>query len=183
MTAFLFYFLSALTIVAALFVVFNREAVNSAMCMILALGGVAGMFVLLDAYFLAALQVVVYAGAVMVLFLFIIMLMDTRARRIRVTEMDLVAGIGALLMLTVGAIWLAHKFPAVAEMPEIHPLPSDQVALGYASATKTFGFGLFTRYMLPFQVAGFLLLISMVGVIVLSKKQPAEDDKSDQVRK
>jgi NADH-quinone oxidoreductase subunit J len=170
MSAFLFYFFSALTILAALLVVLNREAVNSAMCMIFALSGVAALFVLLQAYFLAVLQIVVYAGAVMVLFLFIIMLLDTSARRIHVTEMNLVAALAALLVLAGGAIWLAHQYPAVADLPPIQALPTDRAPLAYATAAKTFGYGLFTRYMLPFQVAGFLLLIAMVGVIVLSKR-------------
>jgi NADH-quinone oxidoreductase subunit J len=174
MSAFLFYFFSALTILAALLVVLNREAVTSAMCMIVALSGVAALFVLLQAYFLAVLQIVVYAGAVMVLFLFIIMLLDTTARRIHVTEMNLVVGVAALIALAGGAIWLAHQYPNVAELPAIQQLPTDQAPLAYATAAKTFGFGLFTRYMLPFQVAGFLLLIAMVGVIVLSKRPPTD---------
>ncbi len=178
--AFLFYFFSALTILAALLVVLNREAVNSAMCMIVALSGVAALFVLLQAYFLAVLQIVVYAGAVMVLFLFIIMLLDTSARRIHVTEMNLVAAIAALMVLAGGAIWLAHQFPAVGVLPDVQPMPTDQAPMAYATTAKAFGYGLFTRYMLPFQVAGFLLLIAMVGVIVLSKRP--SDAKGDPVK-
>ncbi len=180
MSAFLFYFFSAITICAALLVVMNREAVTSAMCMILVLAGVAALFVLLEAYFLAALQIIVYAGAVMVLFLFIIMLLDTSSRRIHVTEMNLVAALIALVALAGGAIWLAHQYPAVADLPKIQELPTDQDPLGYATASKTFGFGLFTRYMLPFQVAGFLLLTAMIGVIVLSKRAPK--DSNDPVK-
>ncbi len=180
MSAFLFYFFSALTILAALLVVLNREAVTSAMCMIVVLAGVAALFVLLQAYFLAVLQIVVYAGAVMVLFLFIIMLLDTSARRIHVTEMNLVVALAALLLLAGGAIWLAHQYPAVGDLPPVQALPTDQAPLAYATAAKTFGYGLFTRYMLPFQVAGFLLLIAMVGVIVLSKRP--SDAKTDPVK-
>jgi NADH-quinone oxidoreductase subunit J len=83
MADFLFYIFAALILGSALAVVLNRDAVNAAMFLILAFVGVAGMFVLLEAYFLAVLQILVYAGAVVVLFLFIVMLLnvDTRARR------------------------------------------------------------------------------------------------------
>ena len=91
MVTIVFYFFSTLTLLAALFVVVNRNTVNSAMCMIVAFVGVAALFVLLQAYFLAMLQIVVYAGAVMVLFLFIIMLLDTQAReRVRFGRADIV---------------------------------------------------------------------------------------------
>jgi NADH-quinone oxidoreductase subunit J len=176
MAAFFFYFFSALTILAALLVVLNRDAVNSAMCMIVALAGVAALFVLLQAYFLAVLQIVVYAGAVMVLFLFIIMLLDPKGRRVPVSEMNLVFGLIALLALALGAFWLARQYPAVADLPAIPQLPTDDAPLGYATAAKTFGYGLFTRYLLPFEVAGLLLLIAMVGVIVLSKRTPADSN-------
>jgi NADH-quinone oxidoreductase subunit J len=176
MPAFLFYFFSALTILAALLVVLNRDAVNSAMCMIVALAGVAALFVLLQAYFLAVLQVVVYAGAVMVLFLFIIMLLDPVTRRRPISEMNMVAGLIALAALAIGAFWLARQYPAVADLPKIEALPGNDAPLGYATAAKTFGFGLFTRYLLPFELAGFLLLIAMVGVVVLSKRTPADSD-------
>lgn len=181
MAAFLFYFFSTLTIVAALFVVINRDAVNSAMCMIVALAGVAGLFYVLGAYFLAALQIIVYAGAVMVLFLFIIMLLDTTARhRLRLSEINLVFVCAVLVALVGGALWLAHQYPiAPAPTPAVVPaLPNDQQPLAYASASKAMGYGLFTRYMLPFEVAGFLLLIAMVGVIVLSKRPSAEGEST-----
>jgi len=178
MSAFIFYFASALTILAALLVVLNREAVNSAMCMIVALSGVAVLFVLLQAYFLAVLQIVVYAGAVMVLFLFIIMLLDTTSRRIHMTEMTLVIGVAALVALAGGAIWLAHQYPAVGQLPEIQQLPTDKAPMAYSAASKAFGYGLFTHYMLPFQVAGFLLLIAMIGIIVLSRRPGSNDGKT-----
>lgn len=171
MSAFLFYFFSLLTIVAALFVVINRDAVNCALCMVVALAGVGAMFFLLDAPFLGVLQIIVYAGAVMVLFLFIIMLLDETARhRLRLSEINLVFVCAALVAMAGAALWLAHQFPAVAQLPTTQPMPSDQNPMAYASAAKSFGFGLFTRYLLPFEISGFLLLIAMVGVIVLSKR-------------
>ena len=125
MSVFFFYFFSALTIAGALFVVLNRNPVNSAMCMIVALVGVAALFGLLHAYFLAMLQVVVYAGAVMVLFLFIIMLLDTEAGR-PITASDALAGVLALLVLALGSAWMAKHYafrvtPPVLEAPALPP--------------------------------------------------------------
>jgi NADH-quinone oxidoreductase subunit J len=179
MAAFFFYFFSALTIVGALFVVFHRNPVNSAMCMIVALVGVAALFGLLHAYFLAMLQVVVYAGAVMVLFLFIIMLLDTEAGR-PISAPNALAGVLALLILAIGAKWLAdhYAFPVTPPAVQAEALPPPNNPLAYATSAKAFGYGLFTKYMLPFQVTGFLLLIAMVGVIVLSKR-PTTDTSRD----
>jgi len=177
MPAFLFYFFSLLTILAALFVVINRDAVNSAMCMVVALAGVGALFFLLGAAFLGALQIIVYAGAVMVLFLFIIMLLDTSARhRLGISEINFVVVAGTLVALIGAALWLAHQYPAVGDPPVVEAMPTDQAPMAYATASKAFGYGLLTRYMLPFQVAGFLLLIAMVGVIVLSKRPPSDGD-------
>jgi NADH-quinone oxidoreductase subunit J len=171
MATFFFYFFSLLTIVSALFVVFNRDTVNSAMCMIVAFAGVAALFVLLNAYFLAALQVIVYAGAVMVLFLFIIMLLDTGERhRPLVHGVNLLLGIVSAILLVIGALWLAGQYPVTVTPPPAPMMPPDNNPLAYASSAKAFGIGLFSRYMLPFEVTGFLLLIAMVGIIVLSKR-------------
>ncbi len=176
MPAFLFYFFSLLTIVAALFVVLNRDVVNSAMCMVLALGGVGALFFLLGAAFLGALQIIVYAGAVMVLFLFIIMLLDAPARhRLGISEINLVVVCAIFIALVGASLWLAHQYPAVGAPPEVAAMPTDAAPMAYSTASKSYGYGLLTRYMLPFQVAGFLLLISMVGVIVLSKRPPSEE--------
>jgi len=177
MPAFLFYFFSLLTIVSALFVVINRDAVNSAMCMVVSLAGVGALFFLLHAPFLGVLQIIVYAGAVMVLFLFIIMLLDAPARhRLGISEINLVFVCGVLVAFIGGALWLSHQYPGAGEPPKVDVLPTDQAPMAYASASKAFGYGLLTRYMLPFQVAGFLLLIAMVGIIVLSKRPPSDGD-------
>ena len=76
MAEFLFYFLSAFTVLSAVGVVLNRNAINSSLCFLLCLVGVSGLFAMLEAYLLAVLMVLVYAGAVVALFLFIVMLLD-----------------------------------------------------------------------------------------------------------
>ncbi len=162
MTDILFYFFSAITVVSALLVVLNRNAVNAAMFLIVCFLGMAALFVLLGAYFLAALQVLVYAGAVVVLFIFIIMLLDVKGEKKQSLQpVTAVASILALLLM-VGAVYM------IFSPRNLNSGEAPAVATG--SSLKAYGEQLFTTYLLPMQVTGFLLLIAMIGVIVLSRK-------------
>ncbi len=164
LTDILFYVLAALTLIFGALVVanpFSRNPITSAMFLVLTIISMAGLFVLLNAFFLAAVQVLVYAGAVMVLFLFVIMLLDLKEeerRKIKLT--GLVAGV-----LSIGAIVAIFVRSLLATKPgENLPAPS---AVG---DTATLGKMLFTKYLLPFEIVSILLLVAMVGVILLSKK-------------
>ncbi|WOO39484.1 NADH-quinone oxidoreductase subunit J [Rubellicoccus peritrichatus] len=178
MENFLFYLFSILTVMSALLVVVNRDAVNGAMFMILSLVGMAALFLLLEAYFIAILQILVYAGAVMVLFLFIIMLIDVEKTSKRMPDrITLVASLVGFGLLVFGCMYLfidgdAQPLEAVKPLPE--GATTDNVP--FATASRSLGYLLFTKYMLPFQVTGFLLLIAMIGVIVVSKKISASGD-------
>lgn len=167
MADFLFHFFATLTLLAGGAMIFSRNLVNGAMYMILALSGVAGLFVMLEAYLLAILQVLIYAGAVVVLFLFIIMLLNVdemSRKRPRIPTMA--AGlVGAALLVAGGLSLTGAPGSEGVLVPDFTPP---------ASVARNFGEILFTRYMLPFQVAGLLLLAAMVGVIVLSKRSPGE---------
>ncbi|WP_269538079.1 NADH-quinone oxidoreductase subunit J family protein [Cerasicoccus fimbriatus] len=187
MADFLFYLFSALTVLSALLVTVSRNAVNGAMFMIMSFVGMAALFLLLEAYFLAALQILVYAGAVMVLFLFIIMLLDAdKGRSVRPDRLTtFAAGIGALLLvLGLAYITFGESASPSTPLPEITEMPQNASAddIPFTTASRSFGYGLFTKYMLPFQVTGFLLLIAMVGVIVLSKKIDASGEESTKPR-
>ena len=169
MGTFLFNLLAVFTVVCAAAVVINKNAVNAAMCLLLSLVGVAGLFVGLNAYLLAFLLLLVYAGAIVALFLFIIMLLDTKGdERPRVTKIPLAARIIALVLVAAGiASFYAHgRLPA----PDATAVP----ALG--ASLKLYAYQLFTTYLLPVQVMGFLLLIAMLGVIVLSKRFEGLED-------
>lgn len=177
MQNFLFYLFSLLTLVAGLFVVINRNAVNSAMFMILAFGSTAGLFFLLEAFFIGILQILVYAGAVMVLFLFVIMLLNVeKMARKSPNWVSLAASIIGLLVLVIGVFYLLFMAPELSRLsaPEVREMISMNAPFAYTTSSKSFGFGLFTKYMLPLQVAGFLLLISIVGIVVVSKKYSEE---------
>lgn len=172
-TEFLFYFLGFLTLGSSLMVVMSRNPVNSAMYMILAFIATAGLFVMLDAYFLAILQVLVYAGAVVVLFIFVIMLLNVDKTKSReFNKLAFASAALGLFLLIFGVGYLVASVPELAmlERPAVEAMPTAHSAFAFTTAAKSFGYGLFTRYMLPFQIAGFLLLLAMVGVIVVSKK-------------
>lgn len=179
MKDFLFYLFSALTLISALLVVLNRNAVNSAMFMIVAFISTAGLFFILEAYFIGVLQILVYAGAVMVLFLFVIMLLNVeKVSNKRPDWPSLVGSMVALMILAGGIFYLMFTSPEMAMMEagEVMEMPTNEMPFAFTSSAKSYGFGLFTKYMLPFQVAGFLLLTAMVGIIVISKRgMPTED--------
>ena len=171
MTDIFFYIFATITLASAILVVANRNAVNSAVFMIVSFLGMASLFVLLEAYFLAVIQVLVYAGAVIVLFLFIIMLLDVKGGdRQKFRPMTAIASMaaGALLFAGVGVLVRAPELQVA--LPE---------GAGVGSNLKDFGALLFTRYLLPMQVTGFLLLIAMIGVIVLSKRFAPADTGRD----
>ena len=162
MSAFLFSLFATLTLGSALLVVLNRNAVSAAMSLFLAFIGMAGLFVLLEAYFLALLQVMVYAGAVVVIFVFIVMLLDVdKLPRQRLDKLSKVAATLAFALMVTGVFWLFKKEQFTAPA-----LPAEATG----AVLKTYGRQLFTTYLLPMQVTGFLLLSAMIGVIVISKK-------------
>ncbi len=160
----LFYVFAALTLLCGVLVVanpFSRNPVTSAMFLVLTILSMAGLFVLLHAFFLAAVQILVYAGAVMVLFLFVIMLLDLKEEeRRKIKSFGLITG-----LISVGAIAAIFLKVLVKARPDanasVPTLEGDPVPLGKL---------LFTQYLLPFEVVSVLLLVAMVGVILLSKK-------------
>jgi NADH-quinone oxidoreductase subunit J len=160
-----FYIFAALTLLFGFLVVanpFSRNPVNSAMFLVLTMGALAGLFVTLQAYFIAAVQILVYAGAVMVLFLFVVMLLNLKEEERRKfnafgigASVVAVGGIGGILIKT---IW----FSGVGQGKTGQPFAGDTVSLGKL---------LFSNYLLPFEIVSVLLLVAMVGVILLSKKE------------
>ena len=150
-----------LALLCGFLVILSRNPVNSAMFLVLTIASLAGVFVLLNACFLAAVQVLVYAGAVMVLFLFVIMLLDLKEeQRRRIKKFSLALGalavtaVGFLLMRT---IWFSGVSTSV--QPQLD------------GSTRPLGTELFQNFLLPFEIVSVILLVAMVGVILLSKKE------------
>jgi NADH-quinone oxidoreductase subunit J len=162
----MFYLFAFLTLVFGFLVIanpFSRNPVTSAMFLVLTIVSLAGLFVLLHAFFLAAVQVLVYAGAVMVLFLFVIMLLDLKAEEHR--HLKTIGAIGGLV--AVGAI-LGIFLLSLADKGSPLPEPRSPTLDG---GTKELGTLLFTQYLLPFEIVSLLLLVAMVGAVLLSKKE------------
>ena len=156
--------LSVFTLACALGVVLSKNAVNGAMCLLLCLAGIAGLFVQLHAYLLAFVLVLVYAGAVVALFLFIIMLLDMQGGPVRSFRgLNVFAGLvtGALLITGLNLLAVRGRFGV-----------GPPLGHSVGSSLKLYSYQLFTTYLLPVQVMGFLLLIAMLGVIVLSRRAP-----------
>ena len=165
MPALLFWTFALLMLVFGAAVVVNRNPVASALSLVVSFLGLAALFMSLDAYFVGIIQVLVYAGAIMVLFLFIIMLLDLRAEKLR--KLNWVASAGgaavALALLiqifyVVGNLHASHeKFPPLARstIDDVHSI----------------GALLFDNYNLPFQIVGVLVLVATVGVVLLSKRE------------
>jgi NADH-quinone oxidoreductase subunit J len=163
-TDLLFYAFAGLTLLFGFLCVANplsRNPVTSAMFLVLTIVSMAGLFVLLHAFFLAAVQILVYAGAVMVLFLFVIMLLDLKEEdRRQLNRVALAAGSVAVL----GLLGILVRAVVTAR-----PVSVINGALAEGE-TAALGRILFTSYLLPFEILSILLLVAMVGVILLSKK-------------
>lgn len=161
----LFWLFSILMLGFAAAVVFLRNPVSSALSLVVSFVGLAALFVMLDAYFIGIVQVLVYAGAVMVLFLFIIMLLDLRSEKRR--PLNLAAWAGGGLVLTgflalLGRVLMTQPGFAFPKVPLAPTAITDVVGVGVT---------LFRNYTLPFQIVGVLLLVATVGVVLLSKKE------------
>ena len=161
----IFYPIAGLCVALALGVIFNTSPVGSAMCLIGMMLGLAGIFVLLQAHFVAILQIIIYAGAIMVLFMFVIMLLNLKeaassdwVMRDKNLFISIMSGV-----LTVGIL---YKIVDVIFMTELNSSATLPDSFG---TVATIGELLFTDFVLPFEVASLLLLAAMIGAVVLAK--------------
>lgn len=161
----LFYFLSFFGVICALMVVFSRSAIHSVLYLILTFFALAGHYILLNAQFLAAVHVIVYAGAIMVLFLYVIMLLNLNqeAEPHKSIVLKFAAAISAGLLMIV----------LVASLKGTDLMSQQKMASGTeVGMVKDLGRLLFTEYLLPFEISSILLLASMVGAVMLGKSEP-----------
>jgi NADH-quinone oxidoreductase subunit J len=161
-------FFSGLALVAAVsavLVVVQRHAVYSALYLIITMGALAGIYILLEAHFVWVIQVIVYAGAIMVLFLFVIMLLDIRREQNPWAAPDrgriLVAVLLSLVLLVELGVAAGQRLAGGAGPPG---------TAGGFGTTQTVGRLLFTDFLYPFEITSIILLVAMVGAMVLAKK-------------
>jgi len=162
----IFYPIAALCIALALAVVLNRNPINSAMSLIGMMLGLAAIFAFLQAHFIAILQIIIYAGAIMVLFMFVIMLLNLKEDAGSWMARDknkLLNGLTAVML--VGGL---YKIIDVLTQTDFKAAPAVQDSFG---TVARIGEALFTDFVLPFEVASILRLAAMVGVVVLAKSK------------
>jgi NADH-quinone oxidoreductase subunit J len=167
----LFLVLAFVAIVAALMVITHRHPVYSALFLVVTMLCIAFLFLLLRAEFLWVMQITVYAGAVMVLFLFVIMLLDLRReeRPWLLPESRLQVGMGLILALALAAELVLAAVAVRAQAIPAGPFPPDVVAArGHA---QVLGRVLYTEYLFPFEVTSVILLAAIVGAMVIAKKR------------
>lgn len=159
----IFYMLAAFTLLSALFVVFSKNPIYSVLWLILCFFSIAGHFVMLNAQFLAVVHIIVYSGAIMVLFLFTVMLLnlnsETEPHKPTLLKFAAVLSGGALFLIIIAAVRSTMPAPYVA--PQLSEV-------GYV---KNIGMKLYRDYTLPFEVASLLFLSAMIGSVVLAKKE------------
>ena len=165
MNPFLFWFFALLMLVFGAAVVLNRNPIASALSLVVCFMGLSALFMSLDAFFIGIIQVLVYAGAVMVLFLFIIMLLDLRVEQMRKINLVVVAGGAAVALTFFFQIYFVIRQLSAARQP----FPA--LAATRADDVHQIGSLLFTNYNLPFQIIGVLVLVATIGVVVLSKRE------------
>lgn len=164
-----FYVFAAITILSGLMVVTARNPVHSVLWLILAFFNSAGLFVLMGAEFLAMVLVVVYVGAVAVLFLFVVMMLDINFRNLRqgATNYAMIGGIIGVILLLELIFLLGSAAVLPKDVAGSHPAP----AFDMMTNTHALGHILYTDYFYLFQAAGLVLLVAMIGAIVLTLRQ------------
>ena len=164
-----FYLFAAMTIVSGLMVVTARNPVHSVLWLILAFFNSAGLFVLLGAEFLAMVLVVVYVGAVAVLFLFVVMMLDINFQNLRQGAQNyaMIGGIIGVILLIELVMLMVGSFALPEGLVAAKPVPPIDVM----SNTHAIGHILYTDYFYLFQAAGMVLLVAMIGAIVLTHRQ------------
>ncbi|MHB8653765.1 MAG: NADH-quinone oxidoreductase subunit J family protein [Terriglobia bacterium] len=161
-----FFALSALALISAIMVITRRNAIHSAIWLIITLFSVAGVFLMLHAEFLFAVQIILYVGGIMVLFLFVIMLvnLDLAAKQSQFSRQWFVAVVTALVLTAelVYGIYLDHRGFLIIPQPPVVAAPNN---------TQAVAVGLYQTYMLPVEIASLLLLVAMVGAVVMAKRK------------
>lgn len=163
-----FFAMASLAVACALLLIFFRNPVYSALSLVGTLFSVAGLFVLLEAHFLAAVQIIVYAGAIMVLFLFVIMLLNLGSddAQEQMTGRFRLIGVIFLSALLVGHLSLMM-------FRQGWSAPVDNEAL-FTNNIPYLGKLLYTDFLFPFEVASMVLLVALIGVVVLVKREPQQ---------
>ncbi len=161
----LFFVLAGIAVLAALALILSREPIHSALSLILVMVSLAVLYLLLGAAFIAAVQIIVYAGAIMVLFVFVIMLLNAgQEERTNISRIAKFVGLplAIFLILELG-YWLVRGWAGTARAHAFASAPTD---------TKALSLLLFKEFLFPFEATSILILIALIGAVVLAKREP-----------
>jgi len=166
-TTFVFILLSVMAVGSAIMMITSRSPVHSVLWLIVVFFAISGHYILLNAQFLAIVNIIVYAGAIMVLFLFVVMLMNLNAesepvKNYRLQLIGVIAG-GSLLLIILSSIMSVNNTQEV------------EMKIGDAGLIKSLGKNLFENYVLPFEISSVLFLSAMIGAVVIGKKEESAD--------
>ncbi len=164
MATFVFLYFATVIVTAASLVVVLRNPIYSALSLLVMFFHVAGLYVTLHAEFLAAIQIIVYAGAILVLYLFVVMLLNVK-REERYNQQGTVALFLGVVLLTEAVLLAVSRSFAVAT-----PDPGPEGAAKAVGNTESIGEVLYSTYLFPFEIASLILLVAMIGAVILSKK-------------
>ncbi|MDY6820587.1 MAG: NADH-quinone oxidoreductase subunit J [Deferribacterota bacterium] len=161
-----FYLLSIIILVSSIFMITRRNLVHSILWMLLTFFCVAGIFIQLNAEFIAAIQVIVYAGAILVLYLFVVMLLNPKATGVVKVHLSSSIIVFVILILVVQIMIAIGSIRYLGEKGQI---TAEKIA--EVGNVKLFGGELFTNYVVPFEIAAVMLLIAMIGAIVIALRK------------
>jgi NADH-quinone oxidoreductase subunit J len=163
----IFYFLAAITLATAFLTIYSKNPIHSAIYLVLCMTSIAGHFLLFNSQFLFAVQIVVYSGAIMVLFLFTLMLMnlskEDEVHKPRITRLGAI-----VVFILISVVLLTIFINSKTIMGEYDSSGEDYQSI------KVLGKVLMNDYILPFEFASILLLVAMIGAVLLSKKEKSE---------
>lgn len=163
MESLFFYIFASITVGMVLLMIFQTNPVASALYLVFAFFGLAGLYVLLSASFVAVLQVLVYAGAIMVLFVFVIMLLNLKKEDL----IDDKIGKKHVLVVILGMLFAGFFIKYFLSIPVV---PFEEVPANFGEVAEV-GKLLFTKYLIPFELTSILLLVGIIGAVVLGKKE------------
>ena len=165
-----FYAFAGIAVLASLLVVGQRNPMHSVMLLILSFGALAGLYVLLDAPFTAVTQIIIYAGAIMVLFLFVVMLLNMQPEEPAPPAISALLGPTGMRMGLILSVLLGAEIVWAFTRVGVHWFAQDPAATS-VSSVALIGNALFTRHAFAFEATSILILVAMVGAVVLARKE------------
>ena len=166
MESIFFLVVAAVAVISSLLVVTCKNPINSALSLVMTFFCLATLYVTLDAPFMAAIQVIVYAGAIMVLIIFVIMLLNVRAETGKRSAHAVLAGSAIGLFVLFQTVWFLMKGSLTGAQGTI-----DKATIVSVGHTELIGTAMFTEFLLPFEITSILLLAAIVGAVILAKKK------------